>query len=510
MSPPKVKPLLTGLLIAVFVAMGGVAMAQDAFRLWKPIGPDSFSGGRRSNDGVYSSLSGVFWAISAPTGGYVGATTTSGKEETRWVYSGNGFNKVYAQTNSVKINMLDATQTLGTRFEVGNRRGHHGWLVSGYGLPTQKYNMSAQGTSMVIRDEGNLTLQSLAILHYPSNGDWRGGLELSSELFVWDRGHNSLYDPTASPNSAHYPFADWQLVENSSLGGRQSITGIGYLWGYFAHDYTGDDGNLYAGPGVLAPVPIWFADVNINVRSTHRSAELMYTYRTHPFTWGGMEFLAGARYWDFDDRFGFLGIGPGSASDPPVTGAVGNNVDENGPISVLADMTINARGINRVFGPQVGLKLSRSNARWTFGAEGRLAAGINTQTLKTEGNIGTNYDFNGSNGDRTNAEGHGSDSSVPRWMPIGMQFSNTNFGHKKHTTVFAPMGEIRLSADWQWTEAVSFFGAIDGMTAGGIARAVRVTDYVVKSDGTIFGIRGSDRNATVAVYGGEFGFKIRR
>jgi hypothetical protein len=70
--------------------------------------------------------------------------------------------------------------------------------------------------------------------------------------------------------------------------------------------------------------------------------------------------------------------------------------------------------------------------------------------------------------------------------------------------------EFRLSADWQWTEAVSFFGAADAMFAGNIARGVRVTDYVVHSDGTIFGIRGNDRNASVTVFGVEGGIKVTR
>jgi len=249
----------------------------------------------------------------------------------------------------------------------------------------------------------------------------------------------------------------------------------------------------------------------------------MYTYRAHPYTWGSMELLAGARYWEFDDKFGFFGSGPAGSNG----NAIGNNVspsggngDEDadtggtgsyGPLSILSDMTINARGINRVFGPQVGMKLSRTNARWTFGAEGRAMAGINAQTVTTKGRIAANYDIDGSNtSSMWGPAGHTADASTPQWMPIGLQYSNQNFGHKKTQVYFSPVVEFRLSTDWQWTEAISIFGALDAMWADNIARGVRVTDYVVRSDGTIFGIRGNDRNTSVAVYGVEAGVKVRR
>jgi hypothetical protein len=95
-------------------------------------------------------------------------------------------------------------------------------------------------------------------------------------------------------------------------------------------------------------------------------------------------------------------------------------------------------------------------------------------------------------------------------MPIGLQYSNTNFGHKQTKAYFSPVVEFRVSTEWQWTQAVSFFGAAEAMYAGNIARGVRVTDYVVHSDGTIFGIRGNDRNTSIAVYGVEAGIKVNR
>ena len=508
MSPLKLNSLLIGIFLAMFVAMGSSTMAQDGLRLWKPYSPESFGGGRRSNDGVYGTLSGILYSFSTPKGGYIGATSTKGNEETRWVYNGS---KVYEQTNSVKINMMDPTTSLGTRFEVGNRRGHHGWLVGGYGLPGQGHSMSVQNISMAIRDEGNLTFQPFAFPHL--DGSW-GGMEMSRHIYLWDRNHNSMYDPTAPANSQHYPFADWQYVDGQAV---TTISGIGYLWGVYRH--MTDEG-VVGSTAIFAPLPIWFKDVDINVSSSHYSAELMYTYRAHPFAWGTMELLAGARYWDFEDGFKFSARGPSDTSDTTTTddnaNATGSNVDPNfGPISVLANMSVDARANNRIFGPQVGMKLNRQNARWTFGLEGRLTAGINVQSVRTQGYIASNYDYATNYWAPWATEDHptGSDGGITDrvvWVPIGLQYNNTNFGHRQNKSYFSPIGELRLSADWQWTNAVSFFGAVDGMFAGNIARGVRVTDYVVHSDGTIFGIRGSDRNTNVFVYGVEAGIKVSR
>jgi len=461
MSPTKLNSLLTGAFFAIIIALGSSVVAQD-YRLFKPYTAETFGGGRRGNDGVYGSVSGIYWSFSTPDGGYIGATNAKGDEETRWVVDPNS--RVYQQTNSVKIEMVEPMTTLGTRFEVGNRRGHHGWLVSGYGLPNQTQRMNVQNITMTIRDEGNLTYD-VHDLTMAINQRW-GAAE---NIFLWNRSTDSI--DYSKPIDVTRPFS------------------VGYLWGY----YQSVDRSL----GVFAPLPIWFKDVAISTSASHRSAELMYTYRPHPFTWGSMELLGGARYWNFEDKFGFFGTGPAG----PDAGEEGNNTGYYGPISVLSDMIIDAEGNNCIVGPQFGLKLNRHNARWTFGAEGKFTAGINAQTVKTQGYIATNFDY---------TENYNYQWENIGWMPVGLQYNNTNFGHKETKTYFSPILEGRLSAEWQWTNAVSFFGAVNGMFADNIARGVRVTDYVVKSDGTIFGIRGDDRNTCVFVYGVELGLKVSR
>jgi hypothetical protein len=321
--------------------------------------------------------------------------------------------------------------------------------------------MNVQNASLTIRDEGDF--------NYRLN-DADLALGQTGLMWIWD-GQNT-----------HPP--GWKLVDSTMLNSTfPAITGLGYMWGYVNYIAEGGTG------GVFAPLPIFFEDVNINVSSSHYSGELMYTYRAHPFAWGSMELLAGARYWEFKDSFGFAGTTLNGAPAPTPSTV---------PRSALNSMIVDAEGINRIVGPQVGIKLCRQNARWSFGAEGRLTGGINVQSVKTQGSLQPRtISFTG-------PEAGG------QWGPLGLQNSNYNFGHKQNKTYVSPIAEFRFSADWQWTSAVSFFGAVDAMWAGNIARSVRVTDYVVQSDGTIFGIRGNDRNTSVAVYGLEAGIKVVR
>ena len=250
-------------------------------------------------------------------------------------------------------------------------------------------------------------------------------------------------------------------------------------WSYFTPILS----NAANGVPGFGPAPVVFEFFDVNMRSQHMSGELMYTYRAHPFAWGAVEFLAGARYWDFEDRFGLFGTNDSIdvAGNPFIAGATNR---------ALRSLTVNARANNRVFGPQVGMKVSRQNARWTFGAEGRLTAGINTQRVQTSGNL--------------------QPMSGVGFVVLGTLGNNLNFNHTQTRTFFSPIGELRFTADFQLTNAVSLFGAVDGMVADNIARGVRVTDYVLQQNGTIFGIRGNDRNTTIAVYGVEAGIKVNR
>ena len=504
MSPSKLKSFSTGLFLAIVVAVSGSVMAQDGLRLFKPYGPESFGGGRRGTDGLYSSVSGIYWSISTPTGGYIGATTVKGKDETRLVYNVET-SSLRSQTNSAKINLMSPTTTLGTRFEVGNRRGHHGWLVSGYGLPRQSHQFSATNVSMTMRDEGSYVAPAgtpvwgnqtnvgflwgpnfgmITVPKYILQDDPVGWL--NEEAGIPEQITGWLPNPAATnPDNAWIHYIGPGGTETGEVDSRIIYAYLPVGARYYLPGWEDEPG-----PPIIAPLPVAFDSITVDVRTSHLSAELVHTYRLNPFTWGGMELLTGARYWEMNDEFGL-----GAANHRTDTADAGT-ANTYGPVRAFENLRVDARGMNRVFGPQFGIKLQRHNARWTFGAEGRLTAGINAQALKSVGYVTPHIGY----------------------TPIGMQtptidwdnrVNAVHFGHRKNKTVFSPIGELRLTADWQWTNAISFFGALDGMFASNIARGVRVTDYVVSND-AIFGIRGNDRNTTVLVYGVEAGIKVRR
>lgn len=508
-------------------------MALEGARLWKPYQEEEFGGKRRDRDGVYASLEAIYWTVSAPKGAYVGATTPDGKNETRAYYTGSAIRE---QSNSMSANNFDSEFKMGTRVEVGNRHGHHGWHFSGFGLPSTGSTVSAENVNFVIRDEGDITLKPIDIL----------------DGFGYHGGPVTVWDPSA---------ANGYQLENkalTNLNATSTIHNVGMLWGWFPIHHDGPP--LTYDQSVLAPVPITFHTMDVTNRTENWGIELSYTYRTHPFKWGGLELMAGARYWEFDDHFNIYGGGPmaqvregfgSSSSGSSSSGSseyvteylypASGNVNELGPVSLLSSLSVEARGLNRVIGPQIGAKFKRQNGRWTIGSEIRFMAGVNNQSMRTQGYLGKNLAFNldmgyysnfsleevedsgsGSGSGNTDLEdyvypgGHTDatildqmwQQGVYPWLPVGMTGNGNYYNHKLNKTYFTPIVEWRIDADWKWTDAVSFNVGFNTTFADNIARAYRITDYKI-SNTEVFGIRGS-RNTSVLVYGVTFGLKMKR
>ncbi len=510
MSLSKSKLFLAVVLIvSIALAIPESASALEGARFWKPYQAEQFGGNRRDRDGLYADIEMIWWAISAPNGNYIGSTDNDGNNDTRWTYNGS---RESLQSNSMNSNMFDLQFSMGTRVEVGNRKGHHGWLFSGYGLPAATSTVTQENASMVIRDSETLTL-------YPSV---KGG----SNDTGYGYGTLNVWNAAALTGRSHL---EGNVVQPQSA----MIQNVGYLWGFFPNHYHP---TVVWDHAVIAPLPITFNSATITNRSLNYSLELMYTYRAHPFKWGGLEILAGARYWHLDDQFKFFGTGPlpvvdvddDSSSTTVTTTYYQQNANAYGPVSVLADLSVNARGLNRIIGPQIGAKITRKNQRWTFGFEGRFLAGINNQMLTTNGtsgsNLGWNYDMGtwpeldssdttgdlgiGEQGDATISEGSAWQGVYP-WIPVGALNNTTAYSHKRTQTFFSPVVELRLDAAWQWTDAVSVTGGFTTMFADNIARGVMVNDYRINPDSSIFGIR-SAHNSSILVYGVNLGLQISR
>ena len=495
-------------------------MALEDGRLFRPYQAEAMGGKRRDRDGLYASLSAIYWTVSAPKGAYIGATTPGGQNETRDYFTGSA---IRSQTNDMSASNFSEVFNMGTRVEVGNRRGHHGWHVSGFGLPSTSSTIIADNVNFVIRDEGSINL-------VPTDTSTLMGYMGGAFVTVWD--------PNAAPG---HQFENKDLV---NLDPTTPIYNVGRLWGWFPLHY--DPGPVFT-DAKLAPVPIMFHKMNVTNRVENWGLELSYTYRTHPFKWGGLELMAGARYWEFDDNFVIVGTGPealvsdlvvvegedGEGGGGALTETPYPNVNAMGPVSLLATLDVDARGLNRIIGPQFGAKFQRQNGRWTFGSEIRFMAGINNQSLRTQGYLGKHLAFNGDmgywsvlaqGGAESDEEGGGANypgthvdtaildqmwqQGVYPWLPVGMTGTGNYFNHKLSKTYFSPVVEWRIDADWKWTDALSFNVGFNTTFADNIARGYRITDFKVDNT-SIFGIRGS-RNTSVLVYGVNFGLRLQR
>ncbi|MDR0336182.1 MAG: hypothetical protein LBI18_03730 [Planctomycetaceae bacterium] len=512
MSLLKLKSFLTGLLLAIILATTSPVSALEGMRLWAPYQPESFGGNRRSNDGFFAEFDAIFWKVDGPKSVPIGYTNPDGSNGSRWAYDGN---KTFLQTNSMNTNNLGVDFTLGTRIEFGHRRGHHGWLFSGYGISDCGGSFSAENGSMVIDDPENLTTYAI----YGSN------FALSE---VWTNKGPGQEGEFVTIQEIP-PFLGWD-----SGNPQVPIRNVGYLWAWFPIQWA--DPWL---EGRLVPVPLNFARASVSNSVDIMSLELMYSYRAHPFKWGDMEFFAGARYWDFDDQLTFLGQGyadPYYEVDPfeDVNNNNNNNNNNNednyglpgmsnsnslGAWTVLADTKITGQVRNRIIGPQIGVKLQRRNARWTFGAEGRFMAGINNQSQTVSGYLGSNFinpelvpQIGGSttSNNNNNNSGNGTlqDHGVLPYIPIGIHHNTQTFHHHRTKTYFSPGFELQLSAKWQWTDAVGIKVGFNSTIFDNIGRGAEVIEYKIQDNGQLFGLKVS--KTAVITYGVNFGLDIRR
>ncbi|GHT36076.1 hypothetical protein FACS189427_06980 [Planctomycetales bacterium] len=521
-----------GVLVALFFAMtvsvmtafvmteSATAFTPEGMRLWKPYQPEQFGGQRRDADGFFFGIEGILWKVDGPKGIPAGYRNPDGTTATRSVYT-NG--QTITQHSSLNTNQLENDFSLGTRIEFGNIRGHHGWMMTGYGFENGSSYEQRNG-SIVLHDPEVVNAYAVT---------WGSG----SLDYVWQPDGTFRTVPVNQP--AH------GLVPTKTLIDQK----VGYLWGW--HLVT------WADPwteGFLAPVPLNFDRAVIRNTTKIRDIELMYVYRSHPFKWGGMNLYAGARHWNFDDRFSFEGLGNIEAyeeykdmlmdeisSNDSSSGSNNNNsndssgdyryilgdvnLNELGPLSILADTEIVGRANNRITGPQFGVKLTRRNSRWTFGAEGRFTAGINMQSQRIYGTLGSHfidpsqvppYSEGGNTSDSGSSSATGSmgtteqlrSSGVSPFIPLGLLRNTQSFNIKKNETVFSPVVELRLTAKWQWTDNVGVQCGFNSTIADNIARGSDIIDYSISDDGQLFGFRKSKE--AVIVYGFTFGLNMSR
>ena len=447
--------LASVMLVLVFTVQ---TFAVQGFRPFAPYARDEFGGGPRQAQGVYGILEAIYLSFEPSKDFSVGQ-----HNGLRSVYTGSG---TILQSNTINSTHLDSMSGgIGTRFEVGNIRGHFGWSIGGYAIPSMDVTTENVNTSMVIGDPRNLVM-------YPAFGD--------SFAFnqVWQE--------------------DGQFYTVPNRPGTQgSIYNAGYLDGWFPADV---DGTMQ---GTLAPLPITFARSTVVAKMDHWVVEALGTYRLHPSRIGNFELFTGVRYMEIDDSLNFVGEGlpwqgiteEFEETDDGTTTETTSTLDgtATGVGSILGNSDWKFQAQNHVIAPQIGARWSRKNNRWTLSAEGKFLAGANYQNVKSAGTFGSYYDriteidF----GDASPA-GLAERGMYP-WAPVGPMFNARSFYYSKSRVEFSPGVEARISANWQVTNAVGIQFGVGVMYMDKIARGAYVNDYSIQENGSFFGLNKSSR-----------------
>ena len=420
MSFSKTKMFLAGALwLAMTLIVVDTAPAWDG-RLWKPYQPEQFGGQRRSPDGVYGAVEMLWWKLDAPRN----------------------------VSPYMAVTELPSDFQLGTRITLGNRRGHHGWRFTGYGL-------SGLGGSITEESGGT--------------GNW-----LTDIGFVPPGGLPPLPPPAFLNWYTHYETNSFLEAGRNEYGYQTRIVDL----------------------------------------------DLAYTYRPHPFKWGELDFFAGVKYRDINDKLLYLQSDntysytymftplpwttPAPASPPD--GIIGSTF-------ATTTRSTEKEVTNRIVGPSLGFDLTRRNLRWTFGAGASVFLGINNQSFR----------FN-----QVTVQGVLADSAAsfanltisdlityraitppivwPNLVPTPNQL------HKQHRTVFSPGVSLQLSAKWHWTDAVGIKVGFDSTIMDNIARGSTLVETPLPPLPGLpaFAYALRDRGDTVILFGFNIGLEVRR
>ncbi|NUQ63217.1 MAG: BBP7 family outer membrane beta-barrel protein [Pirellulales bacterium] len=345
------------------------------------------------------------------------------------------------QSNTIDNSNLTADAVGGQRYEFGCIRGHHGFMFSILDLTHQNQRLVYSDVDMVFND---------VPFQHPGTG-------LHGHL------HGYVSDVvTATTDDAEY--------ENS----------------------------------VLRDLPVTFEEVVIRNRVSIWGTEADYIFRTHPAHHGGIfEILCGVRYFEFEERFSFEGIGDRFER---AFGEIDEDTGEPtgapiGPGTILDETFYWMDSRNHIIGPQFGLRWFRQSKRWTMSTEARFFAGFNIQNLKLEGTLGTELD-------EEDPSSRTQDIPV-QFMPFVPLMRPVGFKHSRTEEEWSPGVELRFDLQYKLTRAVDFKVGWTGMWIDGIARSSNLIDYTL-TENRIMGIDLKDNRQGVFMHGLNIGFNINR
>jgi len=467
MSLLKSKSFWNGVLAAVIISAvcaSSMAFAPEGMRLWKPYQPEQFGGQRRDADGVYGSVSAIIWKVDSPR---------------------NINNDNVDPTGSIRTNFIDTDFGLGTRVTFGNRLGHWGWLVRGYGISGLGGSLDREGYSWFRPAATPPYPRVIRVINNPTGGG-----------FAWD----------IVEGVVDY-ISDIKNVMNgkTKLSTSVDIIDLELLGTYRAHPFKW--GNLELSAGAR------YWDFKDRLQLSHEVTNNVYAY----------SYYEGAAFSAADSFTIIVANTRGELETVGINNSSNNNNRLNNdpePLILTVEDMYKRQARNTIVGPQVGMSVSRRNKRWTFGADAAFIAGINNQSFRyyqgTEVRFGAINRYNQSNNSSGNRGGSGDDASnlsVPQLLALEFGTISpvvTAMGRARRT-VFSPGADMQLWTKWQWTDAVGIKLGFDSTIFNRIVRGEDI--YVVDPPALSTALPTlaiNSKGRTVITYGINIGLEIKR
>ena len=278
--------------------------------------------------------------------------------------------------------------------------------------------------------------------------------------------------------------------------------------------------------GDLVQLPIFFTHIVTKYSSNVWGTEVMRTWwlsKSRRPDHGYWDLMAGARYIRFRDQFYFDGEGAETTLAPGGGGGGGGSGTTSVKLveGVLSNTFFNQTAANYMVGPQVGLRWYKQRGRLGWDVQGRFSASANFQTVQQTGFVAQRPEsgrlepaffvvnpqpsvaflqsLNSSGGTTTTATNafNVPQFRTPNLVPQGVL--NTY-----HATTFSPIGELRVSANYQLFRNVQATVGWTGLVMGGVARSVNMVNYNIPNLGIVTG----HNQQAVFIQGINFGFNI--
>ena len=125
----------------------------------------------------------------------------------------------------------------------------------------------------------------------------------------------------------------------------------------------------------------------------------------------------------------------------------------------LGDSNWHSEVENKLFGPQVALRLAHTRGRWSVRSQGRFMAAMNVRDASLVGTMGSTLN--------------------PPLVNSALYFNPTSFAQYDSDIEFSPLGEVRLDAVYRLTQKVNLTVGYTGTYASNLGYGSNMVRYTL-------------------------------